>query len=125
MNTPDYVYRVKAIEKVTDGDTYWLHLDVGFRQSQLTHLRLNGWDCPEMNRGTTFEKAEAIRARDVAADFLWDDSEIWCRTYKDPDNFGRWLCDLWTDFIDLGTYLSNEDLATRWPTRWRDTYDTQ
>ncbi len=119
-----YVYLVKSVEKVTDGDTYWLHLDVGFRQSQLTHVRLQGFDCPEANRGSEFEKSEAIRAKQVAAIYFGTAATVWCRTYKDPDNFGRWLGYIWDDNgVSLADDLVAQDLATVWPTRWREVYD--
>jgi endonuclease YncB( thermonuclease family) len=128
-----YVYTVDRIEKVTDGDTYWLHLDVGFRQTMLAHLRLYGWDTPEINRGTVFEKSEARRAGAVAALFLTTalagEETVWVRTERDPDNFGRWLGEVWAEAPDgavttLGDLLHEARLASAWPTRWREEFDT-
>ena len=128
-----YTFPAIRVEKITDGDTYWLHLDTGFRQTTLAHLRLNQWDTPELRRGSEFEKSEARRATEAASDFITEAvtaEALWVRTYKDPDSFGRWLADIHRindDMItiDLGQYLHEQDLATRWPTRWREIYDPQ
>src|SRR5436190_1040162 len=103
VTTLPYVYRVTEVVKVTDGDTYWLRLDVGFRQSILIDCRLDGWDAPEMTRGTTYEKQQAVIAKQVATDWLISaiavtaGKGLWIRTEKDPDDFGRWLGDLWVE----------------------------
>lgn len=131
MPTFPYVYKVTEVVKVTDGDTYWLRLDVGFRQWILIDCRLDGWDAPEMNRGSVYEKAQARVARQFAADWLTVALEdgLWIRTQKDPDDFGRWLGDLWTEDSDgehhLGPALAEQGLASAWPTRWHDIYDTK
>lgn len=133
--TREYVYRIAAVEKVTDGDTYWLHLDVGFRQMQLTHLRLLNYDTPEVNRGSDFEKSEAQRATAVVHEFFAQPGVHWCCTAKDPDNFGRWLAEIWSETLVqtesglhvqrmwLHDVLMKQELATAWPTRWREVYD--
>lgn len=131
--TLEYVSRVQAIVKVTDGDTYWLLLRLPFRHQSTECIRLAGYDCPERTKGSAREKAEAKRATQVALDFLWgalstDGVTLWVRTEPDPDNFGRWLGDVWRETSDgqkrhLGAELRSFGLASLWPTRWRDEYD--
>ena len=124
MPVSEYIYRIAEVVKVTDGDTYWLRVDVGFRALVLINVRLNGYDCPEAHRGSDFERAEAVRARDYADNFLTSDLGLWVRTQKDPDSFGRWLGDIWNQYgTGLGEYLASYRLAAIWPTRWRDEYD--
>lgn len=135
MTSRQYVYRITEIVKVTDGDTYWLRVDTGFRQTLLINVRLNGYDCPERHKGSAFEKTEAIRAASVATDFLEPvtpipGSSLWVRTEKDPDNFGRWLGDVWIESDSdrwperhLGAELRSHGLASVWPQRWRDEYE--
>jgi endonuclease YncB( thermonuclease family) len=132
MTTREYAYRISAVEKVTDGDTFWLRLDVGFRETLLVDCRLDGWDCPETNRGSDYEKQQAKVAKQVTADFLTNvptDAVLWVRTEKDPDDFGRWLGDVWQETPDgtqthLGGVLGAQQLASVWPTRWHEEYDT-
>lgn len=130
MTARQYVYKIVEIVKVTDGDTYWLRVDVGFRALVLINVRLHGYDTPEAHRGTTYEKAKAVEARNLA--IAWFDANkgsIWIETMKDPDS-GRWLGSIWADEADdsfdylLGVALVGENLASYWPARWRDEYDT-
>jgi endonuclease YncB( thermonuclease family) len=129
-----YLYEVVEVVKMTDGDTYWLRLrhDPGFRQTTLILIdcRLDGWDCPETNKGSAFERSQAKVARTFAANWLTAAllKGLWIRTEEDPDDFGRWLGDLWTeaDGVEdhLGATLAAARLASAWPTRWREVYDT-
>lgn len=134
MAVKQYLYEVVGVEKITDGDTYWLQLDVGFRQQMLAHIRLFGWDTPELYRGSEFEKERAREARDEALTFFerWLPAhKVWCQTEKDPDSFGRWLGRIFVDddkldgVVSLGQELEDMELATTWPTRWRDIYDAE
>jgi len=138
MRTQPYVYRVTEVVKITDGDTYWLRLDVGFRQTMLVNVRLLGYDCPERNRGSEREKDAARRATKVAELFfgyaLDPESGVtcWVRTEPDPDDFGRWLGDVWDESDGdpwpeehLGAALRREGLASVWPTRWREEFDAR
>ena len=68
--TRPYIYRVTEVVKVTDGDTYWLRLDVGFRQTLLVNLRLLGYDCPERTRGSERERQLAKAATATAEQFF-------------------------------------------------------
>ena len=130
MAERQYLYVVTGIERIVDGDTYWLHLDVGFRQNQLTCIRLMGYDCPERVGGSKFEHDKADEATMAASAFFvaaeMIRQPVWCRTEKDPDNFGRWLGELWYEGeskVFLGAYLAGQKLATPWPIRWRTVYD--
>ena len=135
MTTRPYTYRIVEVVKVTDADTFWLQLDVGFRQTLLVNIRLNGYDAPERNRGSAHEKNAAVTATSVATEFLspvvaMPGTSLWVRTEKDPDDFGRWLGDIWRESDGdqwperhLGAELRAQGLASLWPTRWRDEFD--
>lgn len=128
MTTKQYIFKVKDVEKITDGDTYWLYLDVGFRQTILVNIRLLGYDCPEVTKGTELERQKGIEAKVLAEEWLFDKSHpIWVKTERDPDNFGRWLGEVWKEESDgvkiyLGLYLMSYGLAVQWPKRWHEVY---
>lgn len=129
MTERQYVYKITKVVKVVDGDSYWLRVDVGFRQENLINVRLAGYDCPEARKGTSNEKEKAIEAR-AAVNAYFNDmaGQLWIQTEKDPDSFGRWLGDIWREFptgsqAHLGNYLALLKLASVWPTRWREEYD--
>ena len=123
-----YVYKISSIERIVDGDTYDLHVDVGFHATFASRFRLRGWDTPELRRGSEFEKQSAVSAtRFVERWFEVERLDQYrIRTHK-SDSFGRWLCDIWRSgsTSDLGEALHRADLATPWPTRWRDVFDKE
>lgn len=135
MRDWQWVSEVVGVEKVTDGDTFWLRLDVGFRQQQLTEVRLLGFDTPELYRPKSDLERDKAREAKGTVETWFDDLlpldsvSVWVRTEKDPDSFGRWLGEVFAlnaegeQVSHLGEFLVSLDLASRWPTRWRDQFD--
>ena len=125
--TPEHIYRVVSVDRVVDGDTYHLTVDVGFHLQALVNVRLNGYDCPERAGRTRYERERADEAAREATAFLVGE-HLWVQTKKDTDNFGRWLGDIWTEnpghpVEHLGEHLDVRGLASVWPIRWRNQYD--
>lgn len=116
-----YVYKARLI-RVVDGDTYDLHVDLGFHMYMKSRFRLYGHDTPELRRGTEFEKAEGARAKEFVRCWFNARPSFYIHTYK-SDSFGRWLVDIFTEHDNLGHDLSKQHLATQWPVRWREVYD--
>jgi micrococcal nuclease len=81
---PTYQYRA-TLERVIDGDTLVVHLDLGLRMTATVPLRLLGVNSPEMK--TDAGKA----ARAWALDWLGRTAELLVTTEKDPEKYGRWL----------------------------------
>jgi endonuclease YncB( thermonuclease family) len=119
-----YRYRVQAVQRVVDGDTYWLCLDLGLRMAATVPVRLLGFDCPESRGPGKGERAAAASA--VTAARAWLEARagrLSARTEKDPDSFGRWLAEVVDDDgARLGDFLAEQELAARWPTRWREQF---
>lgn len=126
-----YVYRLKEVVRIVDGDTYDLILDVGFHQQQASRFRLADYDTPEIfwNRATELEKSKGQEAIKAVTDWLItkqfeEKVTVYAKT-SEADSFGRWLVDLFTEDSHLGEELAAQGLATEWPTRWRDVYITE
>lgn len=106
-------YKAEVI-RVVDGDTVILRvykeIDFGFKvkqtQSYEGSFRLIGIDTPELRGGTPETKAAGRVAKERLIEILNESSEITARTHK-PDNFGRWLVEL---FIDQEGESVNEQL---------------
>lgn len=81
---PTYTYRAQ-LERVVDGDTIVVHLDLGFRLVATVPLRLSGINCPEL--GTDAGKT----AKAFAYDWLSRTTDLLVTTEKDPEKYGRWL----------------------------------
>lgn len=120
-------YHVLDVPKITDGDTYWMDVDLGFRGRAVHPIRLMGYDCPESRGPSNLEKEMAYQATSVATLFIQTAlhrDALCVRTKKNPDSFGRWIGEVWNESTGeiLGVVLEYRGLATKWPTRWRDVH---
>lgn len=93
-----YEYRHVVIERVIDGDTLALEIDLGNKLHWRDSFRLNGIDTPERGQPGYTEAIDHLKRL-----LLMPLSRI--ETHK-PDKYGRWLVDLWVD-IDGGTLHVN------------------
>lgn len=116
---PQYVYRVKSVDKVVDGDTVDLTIDLGFGVFTQQRIRLAGIDTPELRGGTEFTKELAQEAKKRVEEFL-SYGEIFVRTEKDrTGKYGRYLGHIIVvrqsgiDF-NLNEILVEEGLAKRY-----------
>lgn len=97
-----YVRRAR-IDRVVDGDTIDVWIDLGFRMQTHQRLRLAGIDTPEMRAKTESERDRARAATDFVVKWahvtpidLADDSEfpLAVRTEK-TGKYGRWIAHVW------------------------------
>lgn len=110
MTDRTWDYRVVALVRVVDGDTFDLtvskEMDFGFRLIEDKHwstrFRLLGVDTRELNEeGGAAAKAFAGEWIRVAI----QDDVLRGQTFK-SDNFGRWLIDLYRS--DTGVHLKDD-----------------
>jgi micrococcal nuclease len=111
-----YEYDAK-LERVVDGDTVWLVVDLGFRVSQRLELRLYGIDTPELVGATRTAglaaKSELLR--------LCSLGPLRIRTYKAgvTDKYGRWLATLYVsvggETLEINEQLVRTGFAVRYP----------
>ena len=59
-----YVYRIKSITKVVDGDTIDANIDLGFYISLTKRVRLAGIDTPESRTRNLEEKALGLESKE-------------------------------------------------------------
>lgn len=104
MIEPAYRYRA-TVDRVIDGDTYVLDVDLGFRVHAKIEIRLHGWSCAEL--GTPAGEAAKVRA-DV---MLRGADEIVVESYHDRRSFARWVADVYIDGVLLGAQLEQAGLA--------------
>ncbi len=97
MIEPGYTYRA-TLDRVIDGDTYVLNVDLGFRVYSKVMVRLRGVDCPELS----VEGGPA--ARSFAATTLLTTSVL-VRSHLDRQSFARWVCDVWVNGAPLADVL--------------------
>jgi micrococcal nuclease len=85
-----YQYKIKKINRIIDGDTVDLDIDLGFSIAISHRVRLKGIDAAETRTKDLEEKAEGIRAR------LWLEKELsregeWIIDTHKEDKYGRIL----------------------------------
>jgi micrococcal nuclease len=102
MNDYLFVSEFRArCEKVVDGDTVDLYIDLGFHSFRRERFRLLKINAPEM-KGDSKEAGQA--SKDFMTSLLMKEGEWPLRivTKRDPDLYGRWLAEIYTWISDGG-----------------------
>ena len=64
MDRDPYIYRIKSVTKVVDGDTIDADIDLGFDISLSKRIRLAGIDTPESRTTNAKEKARGLESKE-------------------------------------------------------------
>jgi micrococcal nuclease len=100
-----YVYRIKSITKVVDGDTIDANIDLGFDISLTKRVRLAGIDTPESRTRNLEEKALGLESKEWLKKALEGAKEKPDSTEK----YGRIIGHLFIN--DQETSLNNQMIA--------------
>lgn len=102
--TCNFVYKVSSLEKVVDGDTMNVTLDLGFSVCTRQRVRLLGIDTPESRTSDKEEKIFGLLSKKALKDWCTkavisdkDDIEIEirCPERDSREKFGRILAEVW------------------------------
>jgi len=135
-----YEYRVKSVERVVDGDTVDVILDLGFGLFKKERVRIAGIDTPEKRTRNAEEKRLGYDATEYAERWFAEGDIVtrtekdgkygrmlgWC--YKDGKCFNHQIVEDGYAFVyDGGTKYDMSDMATlmqllqkRGYTSWED-----
>lgn len=100
-----YHYKAK-VDRVVDGDTIDVVIDLGFYMTTKQRIRLYGINTPEV-RGK--EKEAGLASKQFVIDYLAD-KEITIDTTK-TGKFGRWLGVIYADGENVNNLLIKMGLA--------------
>ena len=103
-----YIYRIKSVLKVVDGDTIDASIDLGFDISLSKRIRLAGIDSPESRTRDLEEKALGLESKEWLKKALEGAKDIIIKTEK-PDStekYGRIIGHLFIN--DQETSLNNQ-----------------
>ena len=106
-----YVYRIKSVGRVVDGDTIDADIDLGFDISLTKRIRLAGIDTPESRTRDLEEKKLGLDAKYWLKHRLHDADDIVIRTEK-PDStekYGRIIGHLYINGEDVS--LNNQMIS--------------
>lgn len=115
---PDHEYRYPAaVDRVVDGDTYDVSLDLGFGVFKEVRVRLRNVDTDEIY-GVPEESDEFERGTEqmeFVEKVLETGEEIIVQTYKGDEKgkYGRWLADVEVDGITIAEQLKSKFPALR------------
>ena len=93
-----YTYFVSSVDRVVDGDTVDVIIDLGFDLTKKERVRLAGIDTPESRTRDLEEKAMGLEAKDHLTGMLESSDKLIVKTEKDG-KYGRML----------GWFYKNED----------------
>lgn len=113
MHPPiDAFIRRCKLERVIDGDTLVLAIDLGFGTSKTEIVRLSGVDTPEP-RGV--ESAAGKWVTDQVLDWIGNQTEVWIHSRRYvTDKYQRCVAEVWIGGHNLNSWLLQKGYA--WPT---------
>ena len=108
MDRDPYIYRIKSVTKVVDGDTIDADIDLGFDISLTKRIRFAGIDTPESRTTNLKEKALGLESKEWLKKTLEGAKDIIIKTEK-PDStekYGRIIGHLFINGQDIS--LNNQ-----------------
>jgi micrococcal nuclease len=110
-----YIYRVKSVNRVVDGDTIDVDIDLGFDVSLAKRVRLAGVDTPESRTKDEYEKKLGLEAKEWLKHHLEGVKDILIKTEL-PDStekYGRILGWLYVnnELVSLNEKMIQEGYA--------------
>jgi len=93
------------VKRVIDGDTIEVAVDLGFKITMETPVRLYGINAPESNSSVPEERKKARAAKDFLEDRILS-KVVRIQSVKPKDKYGRWLA---TIFV-IGRELEQESI---------------
>ena len=108
-----HYYKIKKVDRIVDGDTIDVTIDLGFSLYHKTRIRLAGINTPETRTRDLKEKVAGIKAKEFLIECIEKAEEITLQTEK-QGKFGRYLGIVYADGIDLNQTLLEEGHATEY-----------
>ena len=108
-----YTYFVKSVDRVVDGDTIDISIDLGFDLTKKERVRLAGIDTPEKRTKDSKEKEMGYQATEFLEMHLMEATKLTVRTEKDG-KFGRmlgWLYKTDTDTMSINQIMIDKGYA--------------
>ena len=108
-----YTYFVKSIDRIVDGDTIDISIDLGFDLTKKERVRLAGIDTPEKRTKNQKEKEMGYQATEFLEMHLMEATKLTVKTEKDG-KFGRmlgWLYKSEKDVTSINEIMIDEGYA--------------
>ena len=110
----EFIYRIKAVTKVVDGDTVDCVFALGFDVMFHSRVRLLGIDTPESRTKDLEEKKYGLAAKEFLTKWVTSGG-LTIKTVKDArGKFGRILGELWCFNTNVNEKMIEEHHAVRY-----------
>lgn len=108
-----YEYHVKKVNKIVDGDTIDVDIDLGFDISFSSRVRLAGIDTPESRTKDAYEKKLGLESKEWLKKALEHGKTVVIKTEKinSTEKFGRVLGWLFVDDVNLNLKMIDQGYA--------------
>tara|TARA_Y100001973_G_C5174608_1_gene321097 strand:+ start:362 stop:778 length:417 start_codon:yes stop_codon:yes gene_type:complete len=101
-----------VVNRVVDGDTVDVTIDLGFKIFHKARVRMYGIDTPESRTRDLDEKQRGILSKSFLQDALVQSNKIIIKTQKDAKGkFGRILGELYVNDININQLMVDKYLA--------------
>jgi len=102
---PNYIYKVTKVNKIVDGDTIDVTIDLGLNIFIVKRLRLLNIDTDERRRGTSDQKKRAKMATNRISELV-SSGNVFIRTKMDTTGkYGRLLATIYVE-LDNGSIMN-------------------
>ena len=109
------------VDRVVDGDTVDVVLDLGFDVRFFSRERLYGIDTPESRTRDKDEKARGLISKKFLQDSLADQEAVIKTKLKDSrGKYGRVLGELWVDGVNINQTMVDKHLAVDYQGQSKD-----
>lgn len=107
-----YTYKIAKVNRVVDGDTIDITIDLGFNIHYDVRVRMFGINAPESRTRDLEEKKRGLAAKARLVQLL-NDADLTIKTSKDgTGKFGRLLGEIYKGDININQQLIEEGHGT-------------
>lgn len=108
-----FEYRYQGVvQRVVDGDTVVVQIDVGFNMFTIQPVRIYGINTPET---VGADRAKGLESKKYVEDHLPPKTKVIMKTYKPIEKYGRFLAEIYyvreRDWANIGAELIEKNLA--------------
>ena len=106
----DEFIRSATVERVIDGDTLILLVDLGYSVYSRQHIRLKDVNCPEV---VGKDKAKGLEASAFLFNLLPKGTQVIVHSFKQKKSFDRYVADVYLNERNIADILVEEGHGTR------------
>lgn len=108
-----YTYKISSVNRIVDGDTIDVTIDLGFKILTKQRIRMYGINTPETRTRDKQEKQRGLAAKARLVELLQTEDDIILKSHG-VGKFGRVLGELYINDTNVNETLVNEGHAVKY-----------